>query len=207
VRVPEGSFTRVWHTPLRSIDHALKPEAFTLRRILTTLAVAVSLSGCLPVGSDDGRAAREAELTIRSLMAAWESGDADLVADLFWPEATYDDFANQHTYQGAEEIVGYVLAVHDWADAVYWNIGRVHVTEAGAVAEWVFSAIQARPIGTQVPVATGLEVVTNGITVIEIEDGRIIRAADYMDTAPMMLQLGGRIEMPGGAVIELNDGR
>ena len=33
-------------------------------------------------------------------------------------------------------------------------------------------------------------------------NARIIRAADYMDTAPMMLQMGGRLEMPGGSVIE-----
>jgi steroid delta-isomerase-like uncharacterized protein len=185
-----------------------------VRRIASNLVIAgVSLlllngvTGCVPGARDDVPAAREAELTIRSLMAAWESGDAALVEDLFRPEATYDDFPNQHTYQGVEEIVGYVLAVHDWADDVYWNVGTVHVTESGAVAEWVFSAVQARPIGTRVPVATGREVVMNGITVIEVENGRIMRAADYMDTAPMMLQLGGRIELPGGSVIELDDGR
>ena len=44
----------------------------------------------------------------------------------------------------------------------------------------------------------------NGVTIIEMEGGRIIRAADYVDTLPMMLQLGGRVEMPGGGVIELD---
>jgi len=152
-------------------------------------------------------AARAAEVTMRSLMAAWESGDRALIEDLFWPEATYDDFPNQHTYQGTAEIVGYMLAVHDWADDVYWNVGQIHITDAGAVAEWVFSGIQSRPIGNSVPVASGAEVLTNGVTIIQLEGDRIIRAADYMDTAPMMLQMGGRIEMPGGSTIAGSDGR
>ena len=80
------------------------------------------------------------------------------------------------------------------------------MTSDGAVAEWIFSAIQARPIGADVTVATGLEVVSNGVTVIQLDGDRIRRAADYMDTRPIMLQLGGRLEMPGGSVIEM-DGR
>ena len=177
-----------------------------MRFLLPTLA-ALTLTACVPIGPDDTAAGREAELTVRSLMAAWESADRALLEDLFWPQATYDDFPNQHTYQGIEEIIGYVDAMHAWADGVYMNVGRVHVTSTGAVAEWVFSAIQARPMGQQVTVATGLDVVTNGVTIIEIENGRIIRAADYADTAPMLLQLGGRIELPGGSVLEMDVGR
>ena len=177
-----------------------------LRRSFTALALAVSAAGCIPTSTPDN-ATREAELAIRSLMAAWESGDQELIEDLFWPQATYDDFANQQTYEGLQEIVGYVTAVHTWADDVYWNVGAVHVTEGGAVAEWVFSAIQARPIGDQIPVGSGREVVTNGVTIIEMDGERIIRAADYMDTTPLLLQMGARIEMPGGGVVELPDGR
>jgi hypothetical protein len=57
-------------------------------------------------------------------------------------------------------------------------------------------------MGELVPVATGLEVVTNGVTIVEIDGGRIRRAADYMDTTPVLLQLGGRVELPGGGTIE-----
>lgn len=175
-------------------------------RGVATLLVTVVLSACAQIGPSDAESAREVELTIRSLFAAWERGDEALIEELFWPEATYDDFPNQHTYQGVQEIIGYVDALHAWADDVLWNVGRVHVTESGAVAEWVFSAVQARPIGNQVSVGTGAEVITNGVTIIEMEGGRIIRAADYADTAPMLLQLGSRIELPGGSVLEL-DGR
>jgi hypothetical protein len=49
-------------------------------------------------------------LVIRTLMAAWESADTAVIQNLFWPQATYDDFPNQATYQGLEEIVGYVTS-------------------------------------------------------------------------------------------------
>lgn len=173
-----------------------------VRRVWLTGLVALLLTGCVQLSESEEQRLREAELTARSLMAAWERADQALIEDLFWPEATYDDFPNQHTYQGIQEIIGYVDAMHAWADNVYMNVGKVHVTTNGAVIEWVFSAIQARPMGA-VSIGTGAEVVTNGVTVIELEGDRIIRAADYADTTPMMLQVGGRIELPGGEVLEL----
>jgi ketosteroid isomerase-like protein len=141
------------------------------------------------------------------LVSAWQTADTALISDLFWPDATYDDYPNQVAYRGVDEIVGYITGVHEWGDDVYMNIGSLHVTETGAVAEWVFAAVQNRPMGEFIPVVTGREVVLNGVTIIEMEGGRIARAADYTDTAPIALQLGGRIELPGGGVIELDVGR
>jgi uncharacterized protein (TIGR02246 family) len=103
--------------------------------------------GCLPITPGDDQEALRAELAIRTLMAAWESADAAAIEELFWPDAIYDDYPNQHTHQGAQEIVEYVMALHAWADDVYFNVGDVHVTRTGAVAEWIFSAVQARPMG------------------------------------------------------------
>lgn len=145
----------------------------------------------------------ENEIAIRSLMSLWESGRTEELTGLFWPDAVYDDFPNQAQYHGLEEISGYVEHVHTWATGVTMGVTGVHVSESGAVAEWVFSAIQDRPIPGRVPVATGREVVLNGVTIIEMDRGRIRRAADYIDVLPLILQLGGRAELPGGVVIEL----
>lgn len=148
---------------------------------------------------------RASELALRSLAAAFESADTALIVDLFAPDARYDDFANQATYEGIDEIVGYVTAAHSWGDDVYMNIGQVHSSDAGAVGEWVFSAIQSRPMADLFPEATGREVVMNGVTIVEMLGGRIVRAADYTDTAPLMLQLGGRIVLPSGEEVTLDD--
>jgi len=153
------------------------------------------------------QAVTQNELIARSLVDAIQAADTATIVELFWPEATYDDFSSQLQHRGIEEILGYLTSVHDWADDVYLNVGSVHVSETGAVAEWVFAGVQARPMGETVPIATGLEVTTNGVTILEIDGGRIRRGADYMDTLPMLLQLGGRLQLPGGSVMELDVAR
>jgi len=170
------------------------------------LALAVLLGsgafsgGCSYEGDATGK---QNELLVLSLLQAQEAADTNAIVELFWPDAVYDDYANQLQYRGIEEIVGYVTSVHSWADDIYLNAGEVQSGPTGAVAEWLFAAVQARPMGDYAPTATGREVVLNGVTVVEVEGGRIRRAADYTDSGALALQLGGRIELPGGRVIQL----
>lgn len=169
------------------------------------LLLCASLMACAPPADGPSPAVARNELTIRTLLALWESGDVDALADVFSPQAVYDDFPNQTQYQGIQEIAGYVAQVHSWADAVTMSVTAVHASETGAVAEWMFSAVQTGPIGTRVPVATGRDVVLNGVTIIETADGRITRAADYIDALPLVLQLGAEVRMPGGSILRLED--
>ena len=166
---------------------------------IVSLAAVIAI-GCGPY--DDPTTALESELTILMLAKAVESADTVLIAELFWPEATYDDFANQVTYQGIPEIVGYLTAAHEWGDNIYMNMGRINTGPTMAVGEWVFSAVQNRTMGSQIPFVTGREVVYNCATIIELEGGRIMRAADYLDTAPLTLQLGGSISFPTDKITE-----
>ena len=53
-------------------------------------------------------------------------------------------------------------------------------------------------------IATEREFILNGITIIEIEDGLIRRAADYIDTMPLLLQLGSEVTLPDGEVLRLD---
>lgn len=165
----------------------------------------LALAACMTQADGPSPTTARNEVLARTLMTVWESGDTNVLNDLFSPQAVYDDFPNQTQYQGLEEIAGYVIHVHDWADAVSMSVSAVHASDEGAVVEWVFAAIQGAPIGTRVPVATGREVVLNGVTILEIEDGSIVRAADYMDVLPFVLQLGAEVHMPGGSVLRLDD--
>ena len=169
--------------------------------VCAVAGVAAYLLACRPTQE---QAVSQNELIARSLVDAIQAADTATIVELFWPEATYDDYASQLQHRGTDEILGYLTSLHDWADDVYLNVGAVHVSATGAVAEWIFAGVQARPMGELVPVATGLEVTANGVTILEIDGGRIRRGADYMDTSSMLLQLGGRMELPGGSVLELD---
>jgi ketosteroid isomerase-like protein len=165
------------------------------------LALALLAGACSPASQGLSRAEGENEFAIRTLVAMLGSADASDVAGLFHPDAVYDDYANQHQYRGMEEIAGYIAGGTRWATAVTMDVMAVHVSTTGAVAEWVFTGIQDRPIGSFLPVVTGREVVLYGVTIIRMENGRIRRAADYMDALPLVLQLGGEVRMPGGGVL------
>ena len=79
---------------------------------LASLSVLIAIA-CVPSGtSTNSTTAPESELKILMLATAVERADTALISDLFWPEATYDDFANQLTYQGILEIVGYLTSTH-----------------------------------------------------------------------------------------------
>ena len=175
-----------------------------MRRLYTVMcASALTLSAC--ASGTDRPQTLESEVMVRTLLSIWESADTAAVLELFWPEAVYDDFPNQIQYQGVAEIASYLTHVHSWGTGVYMNVTQVHASESSATAEWVLSVIQDRPMGERVPEATGREIVLNGVTIIEIDGGLITRAADYVDIVPMVLQLGGRIEYPGGTVVDLED--
>ena len=169
--------------------------------LAATLALTLLTAACSPGARGPSQAAAENEIAIRSLMSMVGAGNADDVAGLFYPDAVYDDYANQQQYRGLEEIAGYIAGGTRWATGVSVDVMAVHLTETGAVAEWVFTGIQDQPIGSFLPVVTGREVVLNGITLIEMDGGRIRRAADYVDALQLVLQLGGEVHMPGGGVL------
>lgn len=170
-----------------------------MNRLPTLLAAAALVTACAP-GTEDTAPSR-GELVMQTLVEAIQAADTAAILDLFRTDATYDDFANQVTYQGPEEIVGYLTSPHAWGDDVYMNVGRIHAGLDAVTAEWLFSAVQTRPMGDLAPEGTGREVVLNGVTILELDGSRIVRAADYVDTAQLLLQIGARIELPGGTVL------
>ncbi len=170
------------------------------------LMVVTSAAGACGLASrpDAAQGNGENELIARRVMAVWENADTTTLLDLFSPNAVYDDFPNQQQYHGIQEIVGHVLNVQNWATNISMDVAYVHTGPTSATAEWTLSGVQDRPLGDVAPIATNREFVLNGATVFEIANGRITRAADYWDTAPLVLQLGGKIVFPGGGVRQQN---
>ncbi|KAB2840985.1 MAG: nuclear transport factor 2 family protein, partial [Burkholderiales bacterium] len=108
---------------------------------------------------------------------------------------------NRYRFEGREGVKRYVTHVHAWAAELTIEVKRVHAGQQVAVAEWVLRAVQARPIPGRVPVATGQRFELAGLTLIELREGRIARAADYLDVLGFVLALGARVELPGGVVL------
>lgn len=155
-------------------------------------------------GPSDEQADALGQYLMQSLTFARQTADTAMIEEIFQPDAVYDDYPDQVSYEGIEDIIGYLTSVHEWGDDVYLTLGAIQTSPTGATGEWTLGAVQTRPIPDLVGTGSDRETVVSGVTIIEIEGGRITRAADYWDRAGFMLQLGARIELPGGTVLEEN---
>lgn len=166
-------------------------------RLICTIVVFSCVAGC--AGPDT----RSPEQLLSELMAVWESGEADRFAELMSADVVYDDIPNGVSLQGIDASMSYVTHVHTWASSVEITVHRSFGNDTDAVAEWTMTAIQSNPIPGRVPVATDRAVTVKGVTLVHVEDGKITRAADYLDALGFVLQLGSEVTLPGDVVLKL----
>lgn len=170
-----------------------------MKAVLAISLLAFTLAGCNPRSEN-------AEQRIRQLMKIWETGDAAPLAEIATPDIVYDDVPNGERFEGLEGVRRYVEHVHAWAGQVEITISAVHAGPDAAFAEWIMRGVQDRPIPGRVLVATNRPFELKGSTLIELRDGRIARAVDYIDVLGFVVQLGARVELPGGVVIPPDQG-
>lgn len=165
------------------------------------LAACVVVSSLVACGPSPEQADTLGRYLMESLVYARQTADTAMMEELFLPDATYDDYPGQLQHEGIQDIVGYLTSVHDWADDVYLTLGNVRTGPSIVVGEWYLSAVQSRPIPGVIGTGTDRDVTINGITLLEMAGGRIVRASDYWDDEALLLQLGARIELPDGTVV------
>ena len=136
------------------------------------------------------------------LMEMWRTGNTSALEAIAATDVVYDDVPNGQRYEGREGVRQYVGHVHAWASDIEIEITSLRGDANTAVAEWIMQGVQDRPIPGRVPIATRRRFRLNGVTLVEPRDGKIARAADYLDVLGFVVQLGGRVELPGGAVIQ-----
>jgi predicted ester cyclase len=71
---------------------------------------------------------------------------------------------------------------HDY----HWSMDVVVESPTTATAEWTFSYV----VSEAVPRSVGRKIRFNGMSVFELEAGRIARYREYFDTGVALLQLG-----------------
>ncbi len=138
---------------------------------------------------------------LENLMGLWETGDTLKTRDIFSENCVYEDVANNQTLTGIDGANRYIGHVHSWASDVHMEIRKMNVSARLGYVEWTFTARQTAPIRGRVPVATNRDITLKGVTLAEFKDGKIQKASDYMDVLGFVIQLGARINLPGGVTI------
>ena len=135
------------------------------------------------------------------LMLLWETGDTLKTVKIFSKESTYTDVANNQVFSGIGEVNKYISHIHNWASEIKMTTRNIKVSDKFGYIEWTLNARQTRPIEGRIPLATNNSITLNGVSLIEVRDGKIGKASDYMDVLGFVIQLGSKIELPGGIVI------
>jgi len=116
---------------------------------------------------------------------AFNARDVNGLLACFTERASYtDNFFGEHAGQpGLREMFERMFREgRDYA----WRMDHVVETPGAAAAEWTFSYV----VTDAVPRSAGRTVRFRGMSVFELEGGRIARYREYFDTGVALLQLG-----------------
>jgi steroid delta-isomerase-like uncharacterized protein len=122
---------------------------------------------------------------VQDFAKAFNARDVDGLLACFTERASYtDNFYGEHV--GREKLKAmFERMFHEGRDYA-WRMDRVVETPATAAAEWTFSYV----VSGAVPRSEGRKIRFRGMSLFELEGGRIARYREYFDTGVALLQLG-----------------
>ncbi len=122
---------------------------------------------------------------VKEFAKAFNARDVDGLVALFTDRGSYtDNFYGEHA--GRESLKSmFERMFHEGRDYA-WRMDTVVETPTTAAAEWTFSYV----VTDAVPRSAGRTIGFRGMSVFELEAGRIARYREYFDTGVALLQLG-----------------
>lgn len=161
----------------------------TLKTLLSAaLMLAVALPGA--AAAQDGSAAAEPRPIppiVEKWAKAWETDDAQGMADLFTEDGVYEDFAFQARFQGRDGVATWVKLTAENIPEVRAEILDAFQAGDRVAVRWVFHGTPLRFAAIE---ATGKSFAVPAVTVFEMEGDRIRRASDYYNLADLFRQVG-----------------
>jgi len=116
---------------------------------------------------------------------AFNGRDVDALLTCFTADATYRDlFYGPHAGQAALRGM-FERMFHEGRD-YHWSMDAIVLDEGRAAAEWTFGYTAS----AAVPRSEGRRVRFSGMSIFELEDGRIHAYREYANTGAALLQLG-----------------
>jgi steroid delta-isomerase-like uncharacterized protein len=122
---------------------------------------------------------------VREFEAAFNAQDVDTLVRCFTAGATYHDtFFGAHTGEPALRAM-FARMFREGRD-YRWQMDAVVESPARAAAEWTFSYVVTEAI----PRSAGRPISFRGMSLFELDGGRIAHYREYFDMGAALLQLG-----------------
>jgi steroid delta-isomerase-like uncharacterized protein len=161
-------------------------------RTSSAAAAAFALAGARATLAQDATpASADLPAAVRDWVAAWNSSDpAANIAALYSPDGVYEDdptgTSNTTTGTDLASFIGsFAREVSDLSVDLRSGFG----TADHAAVEWdrSFSYTGQLP---GLPLGSGQHVVSHGVTIFALQDGKIRRSTDYYDRTPLLVAAG-----------------
>jgi steroid delta-isomerase-like uncharacterized protein len=122
---------------------------------------------------------------VQDFATAFNARDVDGLLACFTERASYtDNFFGEH--RGRDGLRAMFERMFREGRDYAWQMDRIVETPAAAAAEWTFSYV----VTDAVPRSAGRKVRFRGMSLFELEQGRIARYREYFDTGVALVQLG-----------------
>jgi limonene-1,2-epoxide hydrolase len=126
---------------------------------------------------------------VREFEKAFNRQDVDALVACFTPGGSYvDTFFGAHT--GTPALRGMFERMFREGRDYAWVMDVVVESRDTAAAEWTFSYV----VSDAIPRSAGRRVRFRGMSVFELEGGRVVRYREYFDEGVALLQLGFKPE-------------
>jgi steroid delta-isomerase-like uncharacterized protein len=130
----------------------------------------------------------ELQHTLEEWAAGWSTRDVERVISLCTEQCVYEDVPLGVVNKGKDELRAFGEQVFEaFPDLKIELTTQVAATD-WAMLEWIMSGTHQGNL-PGLP-STGERFSVRGATVLQLEDGRIIRNSDYWDMATLLTQLG-----------------
>jgi steroid delta-isomerase-like uncharacterized protein len=122
---------------------------------------------------------------VRQFEKAFNQQDVDALLACFTERASYrDNFYGDHA--GKDSLRSMFQRMFREGHDYHWSMDVVVESPTAATSEWAFSYV----VSESVPRSAGRKIRFSGMSVFELDGGRIARYREYFDTGVALLQLG-----------------
>lgn len=125
--------------------------------------------------------AQDAAHPLAGYVEAWSAHDAERVASYFTEDAVYEDVTLGQAFEGRAAIEAFARGTFETLPGFAIELRSFLGGERWAAIEWVMSGSHR---------ATGKPFAVRGVSVMELDGGRIRRNSDYWNMADFMRQTG-----------------
>lgn len=129
-----------------------------------------------------------AEQVARSYFEALSARDLDAAMALWRPDGI-EDVTPLRVYRGADEVRGFLTALHGAVPDMDMTVARLTATDAVAAVEWrATGTFSGAPFEGIDP--TGSHVELRGVDVLQVEEGEIVANTVYYDATGFARAIG-----------------